>query len=98
MNDLIFVVIVALATYRVARLITQDSILDGPRDWLLQTWVGRRKIAELAVCPFCVGVWVGVALSLVWFHGERTGRLIVIVIAAIGLQALLSAADERMTE
>lgn len=55
-------VVNALAVYRLARLITRDTIFDRQRTAMLGRWVhGRRKhmqLAELIVCPWCVSVWI----------------------------------------
>lgn len=60
----------AAATARLARLITRDSIFDAPRLRYLQAMdmAGHPKLAELAVCPWCISVWVGGAVALA---GER---------------------------
>lgn len=56
----------AFATARLARLVTRDSILDRPRLAYIRAMDrnGHHKLAELAVCPWCVSVWIGVALSV----------------------------------
>ena len=41
MTDPVLLVIDALAIFRLSRLVTTDSILDPPRDWLLRRWPGN---------------------------------------------------------
>ena len=55
----------AAATARLARLVTRDSILDAPRLDFVQRMdrSGHPKMAELAVCPWCVSVWIGAAVA-----------------------------------
>ena len=66
-----------LSAYRLTRLITADTILDGPRDALVRWAYGNSneaddgqwadfamddpqapKLATLAVCRWCAGMWV----------------------------------------
>jgi len=56
----------AAATARLARLVTRDSIFDTPRLRYLQAMDkgGHHKLAELAVCPWCISVWIGGAVAL----------------------------------
>lgn len=56
----------AAATARLARLVTRDSVFDTPRLRYLQEMDrrGHHKLAELAVCPWCISVWIGGAVAL----------------------------------
>lgn len=56
----------AAATARLARLVTRDSIFDTPRLRYLQAMdrSGHHKMAELAVCPWCISVWIGGAMAV----------------------------------
>jgi hypothetical protein len=56
----------AAATARLARLVTQDSIVDAPRLRYVQRMdrSGHPKLAELAVCPWCISVWIGAGVAL----------------------------------
>lgn len=47
----------ALAVYRLTRLVTEDTILDRPRDWILENAPDR--LAYLVSCPFCVSIYAG---------------------------------------
>ncbi len=51
----------AAATARLARLATRDSLLDEPRLRYVRRMdrTGHSKLAELAVCPWCISVWIG---------------------------------------
>ena len=56
----------AAATTRLARLITRDSIFDTPRLRYLRAMdeAGHPKLAELAVCPWCISIWIGGVVGL----------------------------------
>ena len=56
----------AVATARLARLVTRDTIFDTPRLSYVRKMdgTGHPKLAELAVCPWCVSVWIGAAVAV----------------------------------
>lgn len=56
----------AAATARLARLATRDSIFDEPRLRYVRRMdrTGHPKLAELAVCPWCISVWIGGVVAL----------------------------------
>ncbi len=56
----------AAATARLARLVTRDSLLDEPRLRYVRRMDrdGHPRLAELAVCPWCISVWIGAGVAL----------------------------------
>lgn len=56
----------AAATARLSRLVTQDSIFDRPRLRYVQRMdrEGHERLAELAVCPWCISVWIGAGVAI----------------------------------
>ncbi len=56
----------AAATARLARLATQDTIFEQQRLTYLRKMDadGHPKLAELAVCPWCISVWIGAAVAV----------------------------------
>jgi len=44
-----------LATYRLARLVSRDTILAGFRRWFSERYEGI--LLNLIVCPWCLSVW-----------------------------------------
>lgn len=70
--------LLALAAYRIWRLIAEDTILDRPRAWLLGVpgWLPtahetppdgyRDKLAVFLTCPHCAGFWISVLTWLSW--------------------------------
>lgn len=55
--------VAALATARLTRLITTDEILRQPRQWLLRKLPENGMLAYLLVCPWCMSVYVGAAIA-----------------------------------
>lgn len=89
--------------FRIAELFTVD---DGPFDCFLRlrTWAGvydldesgriKSNLGRLMDCPFCIGIWVALALTLfvLWPPNERT---LIYWLAIAGAQALLQAIGGR---
>ncbi len=47
----------AVATYRLTRLLIEDDLLDRPRAAVFERLAGHPKLTELASCPWCLSVW-----------------------------------------
>lgn len=60
--------ILALAVFRLYRLIAEDDILDRPRDWALDRLNEEQltKLDKLITCPWCLGFWLSVVTWLAW--------------------------------
>jgi hypothetical protein len=67
----------ALAVFRAWRLVAEDTILDGPRAWILnlpRSWEEgdplppgyREWIGNLIICPWCLGFWFSGIATAVW--------------------------------
>lgn len=56
----------AAATARLARLVTRDSIFDRLRLQFVRRMdrSNHPKLAELAVCPWCISIWIGGLVAL----------------------------------
>lgn len=56
----------ALATYRLAHLLTQDVVMDRPRDAIIK-WASENKHPKLryfVTCPWCTGAYVAVGVTV----------------------------------
>jgi hypothetical protein len=90
--------IVVLAAARATRLVTADTILDGPRDRIKGV-----TLDELVRCPYCVGWWLSVVtyvvavLVLGRVHDAPILWHCVMVWAVAGAQSLLNAVDGAMS-
>lgn len=74
-------VILALAAYRITVLIARDS---GPFDVFK---CARARVKWLG-CPFCVSVWIGVALELIYFFTVKQDAPIVATVLALALSSV----------
>lgn len=62
-------ILLALAAYRVWRLLSEDVILDPLRSWMLKMVrpeARRTRLAQFIDCPFCLGFWTAVAWWGAW--------------------------------
>jgi hypothetical protein len=59
----ITLLIAALATARLTRLVTTDRITEAPRTWALRRLPSEGLLAYLLVCDWCVSVYTGAAVA-----------------------------------
>lgn len=64
---LTILVILSLITYRIARFLILDTLIDTPRIWFHQVLIGkpaawRMKLYELITCPYCLTIWIAAAV------------------------------------
>jgi hypothetical protein len=67
--------VLSLATYRIARFLILDTLIDTPRIWLHQVIIGkpkawRMKLYELLTCPYCLTIWIAAAVTAladIWY-------------------------------
>ena len=81
--------LLALAAFRVWKLIGDDAILDTPRDWALarlgDTW--GKKAEYLITCPWCAGTYIVLAwwgAWQLWSHATLVAAGVVALGAAVG--------------
>lgn len=86
-HELLFVVLV-FAAYRVTRFVTVDTIVDVPRQWMLDRV--PEKLGEGLTCPWCIGSWISFAVvAIAWLFVELPlpGAWFLAVAAGVGLVA-----------
>lgn len=60
LTDPVLLIILVLATARLTRLATTDTIFDTPRLHIAR-WDWSNKLIH---CPFCIGFWITIATVL----------------------------------
>lgn len=78
--------LLALASYRIWRLVAEDVVLDPIRDRIVKT----SKVSEFVACPFCLGFWIAVVVWLVWTAWPHWALIITVPFAISGLLALIA--------
>lgn len=88
-------VIYGLATYRLTRLITRDSITEPIREWI---WKRRppekSKIGYLFTCEWCMSIWTAsllIASSII----TSVTDVVALVLALSAAAGLLTAYEDK---
>lgn len=102
-------VMLALATYKVARTLSGDEVTSFLRDPFVEghahegsekpveTGGMRQAIGELVTCSRCVGTWVAAGLGSTQIVAPRFGRLLTWTLGAGGLNDFLQAGFVALT-
>lgn len=90
-------VLISLATFRLAHLLTYDKIFGFVRHFFLEesreadtkpTRVGSRVVYEMLECLWCTGIWSALIIFTTYLVGVW-GQFIVIVLAIAGAAAII---------
>jgi hypothetical protein len=69
--DTLTLLLSLLAVARITRLVTDDKILERPREALLRRLIVKRGedslLVYLVLCPWCVSPYVGVGVMSAWY-------------------------------
>lgn len=92
------ILLLGAAAWRTFQLVSNDDILDRPRNWLLglKEWspgqkvpeTYREKWGEWITCPYCAGAWVAVAW---WVAFQISPRATYIVATPFAISMLVIA-------
>jgi hypothetical protein len=88
-------VILALATYRITRLVTRDVITEGFRNWFWTKFPPEsKKLGYLLTCEWCLSIWVA---SLLVASAMITSVTIAVagVFALSAVAGLLTAYEDK---
>jgi hypothetical protein len=58
-------IVLALAVYRICRLLIEDTILEGPREKFFNKFPPSTKVGYVLTCYWCLGIWVASLVVLV---------------------------------
>lgn len=88
MTDFVRVVVFILSVYRVSRLVIEDEITDGPRNWVYSKINPDGKLAYLLSCYWCISIWVAIPLAILYItspNGMMVAGLPLAASAATGI-------------
>lgn len=80
----------ALAVHRLTRLVTTDTITEGPRDALVDR---GGRLADLITCPWCVSVWAAAGWAALSTVAPSLARPLGAVLAWSSVAGLLAAQE-----
>lgn len=80
--DVITLVLAALATARLTRLVTRDVVFERPRNRLIVAMPARLEpVAYLLTCDWCTSVYTGSAVAGAWYLWGDTRAFLAVVAA-----------------
>jgi hypothetical protein len=82
----------ALATYRLTKLVIEDKILEGPRESIFAHY-GDPKVSRMSyafTCPWCVSMYAGLAVSLGDTVFPRTTKILTRALAFSAITGMLA--------
>lgn len=85
-------VVGAVATYRAARLVTEDEITRPVRERVLE-WSDGGRVGYLITCPWCSSVWAGGLLAVGLTVAPRATRAVAAALAWSAAAGYLSAKE-----
>lgn len=97
--------ILAVSTMRLVRLFIVDDLgrrLLIPLESRLRGRLseGKQWIADGFICPFCIGMWIGLAAVLIWYGADSEGGWVLIawrlIFGALALNYLVAHAAVRL--
>jgi len=95
LNSLDFIIL-ALATYRISRLITQDHIFAGLRDSFWKRFPPETtKIGYFSTCMWCTSIWVGLGFIIWYTISADVSRIFAVVFALSAIAGLLTAYEDK---
>jgi len=82
-DDVLWLVLVVLATTRVIRYVTHDKLNQPVRMWAVHRFGEDALRAYLFFCEWCVGVWAaaGIVSLGYWGYGHWWGQWPILILA-----------------
>lgn len=79
--------LLALAAWRIWRLLAHDTILDPVRQRIVRP---ESKQEEFLQCPFCAGFWVALAWWVLWCAWPHWALVVAVPFALSAVLALVA--------
>ena len=87
--------IISVATFRLARLLTYDKIMFFLRDFFDKKRGIRRTIHELLTCPWCTGIWAALFVITLYLL-VPLGNIFILIIAIAGVGSFIQSLANMM--
>lgn len=87
-------IVVALAAYRIWRLVGVDTVFRRPREWVTGKWGQDSWATELVTCPWCAGSWITFAVTAVAAQVVTVRIPVLFALAAATVVGLVARVDE----
>lgn len=88
-------IILALATYRLCRLIIEDTVTEPIRNAIWSRWKPSRGVGYLITCYWCTGFWVASLLVLLFMIIPVPTTAAALVLALSAMAGIIAARLDR---
>ena len=89
--DLFTFTILALATFRISRLLTVDVIFENLREWVWKKRPPSTKLGYLFTCNWCMSIWVASLLTICYTIITTATVVVAIPFALSAVAGLIAA-------
>lgn len=63
------IVVALLAVTRITRLLVEDRLTVGYRQWVVRRWGGESMLGYLVHCPWCTSIYIAIPImpvAVIW--------------------------------
>ena len=78
-NNPMLLLILGLAAYRLTRVLLEDVVFEGLREFIWKKFPPNTKFGYLWTCYWCMGMWV----SAIWFGAWLLVPVFVVVLSLV---------------
>jgi hypothetical protein len=93
-NPFLFLIL-ALAAFRLTRLLTTDAILEDVRNSFWNKYPPNTKLGYLWTCDWCMGFWVALIVFGLWLVVPQVTIVVSLILSISAVIGLLSAWTDR---
>jgi hypothetical protein len=90
MPDLFQFMLLTLATYRLTRLITTDTIFEPVREKIWSKYPPSTQFGYLFTCNWCTGMWTAMMVTILFFFFPSVTLMVSLVLSISALVGLLA--------
>ena len=90
MSELLAFVVLALAAFRVTRLVVEDAVTERLREWVWRRVPPSRGIGYMITCYWCTGFWVSLLLAVLYMMVPTATVAVALVFALSAVVGLLA--------
>jgi hypothetical protein len=94
----ILLILVLLACWRLARLLTVDEIFRPARAWVVGKVGVESQVAYLVTCPWCISMYSSVpvvAAAVIW-PTNRAVWAALLVLAGSGVAGIMQSVEDKL--
>lgn len=95
MDNPIHLLILALATYRLSRLVVEDEITASLRDKIWAKYPPSTKLGYLLTCYWCTSVWISTALIFSYILIPTVTITVALIFALSAVTGIISTRLDR---